>query len=463
MEKMLGVKFSRQAWSSVLAAAAVFSLAGAWLFDAVGFSSQSLTPLNFVFSIILACIGAYLFLPVLKDHGPQASTIIKDVILETRRTLARYRLTETKKNMSLWDEHDPRVDMGLFSANVPTFVLNNEQRFLDWNVAFDLIFGHSATIKKGGHISAWFEHLDNFKRVAVRSQKLYGEGILPISDRERATYLSKEFGRMVFTKIMSPIIDRQTGRIVGWNVVLNINSVNKRELFLEKLYAAIELETKRIRYASAYDSLFGSYSAYKKVVDSHLDTHKDAERLLEVGCGTGAVTCKGAARGIKVTAIDGDVHMLRKLRDKKDINALPVRIIKQHPEDMKKVPENRYDGAVMMLNAHKYQDITTVFRSIFNSLKPGALLSVSALDAQNGLDGMYNGLRTSLEVNGRYEKLKHQFNQVVDFDQELFRRNAYRHISREDLRALMLEAGFSIADEKSGMLGGCALMVVGRK
>jgi len=463
MEKVLGIKFNRQAWSFVLAAAAVFSLAGAWMFDAIGFSSGSLTPLNFVFSVILASIGAYLFFPILKSHGPQASTIIKDVYAETRKTLARYRLTDTKKNMSLWDEHDPRVDMGLFSANVPTFILNNEQRFLDWNVAFDLIFGHSSTIKKGGHITAWFEHLDNFKRVAVRSQKLYGEGILPISDRERATYLSKEFGRMVFTKIMSPIIDRQTGRIVGWNVVLNINSVNKRELFLEKLYAAIELETKRIRYASAYDSLFSGYGAYKNVIDTHLDIHKDSERLLDVGCGTGAVACNGAAKGIKVTAIDGDVHMLRKLRDKKDINALPVRIIKQHPEEMKKIPENRFDGAVMMLNAHKYQDVTTVFRSIFDALKPGALFSVSALDAQDGLDALHNGLRASLETKGRYENLKHQFNQVVDFEQEHFRRLAYRHINREEIRALMLEAGFSIEGEKSGILNGCALMVIGRK
>lgn len=446
-----------------MAAAAVFSLIGAWLFDAAGFSSQSMTPISFVVAVILGSIGAYLFLPVMKDHGPQASMIIKDVIAETRKTLAKFKLSEARKNMSLWDEHDPRVDMSLFTSNVPTFILNAEQRFLDWNIAFDLIFGHSKTIKRGGHVSAWFEHLDNFKRVAVRSQKLYGEGILPISDRERATYLSREYGRMVFTKIMSPIIDRQTGRIVGWNVVLNINSVNKRTLFLDRLYAAIDLETKKIRYASAFDGLFGNYRGFRSLADKHFEAHKGAERVLEVGCGTGTLACRLAASGVRVTAIDSDVHALRSLRDKKDIKALPLKIIKQSPEDLRNIPENRFDGAVMMLNAHKYYDVGAIFRNIFNSLKSGASFSVSTLNPETGLDGFYNGLRTSLELSGHFENLKHQFNHVVSYDQYNFEHSIYKHLSREDIRALLLEAGFSIEEEKPGILGGCALLVVGRK
>lgn len=460
---MLGVKFNRQNWSIVLAAAAVFSLIGAWIFDAAGLSSQSMTPVSFVFVVILAGIGAYLFFPVMKDHGPQASMIIKDVIAETRKTLAKYKLSENKKNMSLWDEHDPRVDMSLFTSNVPTFILNAEQRFLDWNIAFDLIFGHSKTIKRGGHVSAWFEHLDNFKRVAVRSQKLYGEGILPIADRERATYLSKEYGRMVFTKIMSPIIDRQTGKIVGWNVVLNINSVNKRTQFLDRLYAAIELETKKIRYASAFDGLFGRYRGFKSVADRHVAMHKGAERVLEVGCGTGTLACRLAVAGVRVTAIDSDVHALRSLKDKKDIGALPVKIIKQSPDDLRKIPENRFDGAVMMLNAHKYYDVGSIFRNIYASLKAGAAFSVSTLNPESGVDGFYNGLRRSLEEGGHFENLKHQFNHVVNFDQYNFEHSIYKHLSREDVRALLLEAGFSIEEEKAGIMGGCALMVVGRK
>lgn len=463
MERMLGIKLNRQAWSFILAAAAVFSLAGAWLFDAAGLGSQSMTPMTFVVAVILTGIGGYLFLPVMKDHGPQASMIIKDVIAETRKTLARYRLSETKKHMSLWDEHDPRVDMSLFSSNVPTFILNHEQRFLDWNIAFDLIFGHSHGIKRGAHISAWFDHLENFKKVSVRSQKLYGEGILPIADRERATYLSAEFGRMVFTKIMSPIIDRHSGRIVGWNVVLNVNSVNKRQVFLERLYAAIERETKKIRYASSFDGLFAKFSGYRSVARLHQSVHKDAERILEVGCGTGLLSCRFAAAGTKVTAIDGDVHALRRLRDKKELNALPIRIIKQNPDDMKGVPEGRYDGAVMMLNAHKVYDLVAVLKKVRDALKPGATVSISTLDPEGGIDAFYNGLRASLELNGHFENLKHQFNHVVEFDQEHFRHGLYRHLSREDVRASLLEAGFSIAEEKPVIMGGCALMVVGRK
>src|SRR5690606_34293050 len=108
-----------------------------------------------------------------------------------------------------------------------------------------------------------------FRRVSKRSDKLVGEGILPLADRERATYLSKKYGRMVFTRVMTPIVERSQGRTIGWTIVLNINSVNKRELFFKDLYKTIAADTRAIRYASSYDSIFQRYRPFRQLVLAH--------------------------------------------------------------------------------------------------------------------------------------------------------------------------------------------------
>src|SRR5690606_15180689 len=112
----------------------------------------------------------------------------------------------------------------------------------------------------------------------------------PITDRERVAFLSPVYGRMVFTKIMSPIVDRGSGRIIGWTVVLNINSVNKRQEFFERLFAEISNETKRIRFAASHDGLFEGFEPRTALMSAHLEAIGEAVRVLEIGCGTGMMT-----------------------------------------------------------------------------------------------------------------------------------------------------------------------------
>jgi SAM-dependent methyltransferase len=306
----------------------------------------------------------------------------------------------------------------------------------------------------------WFALLDNFRRVPKRTDKLYGEGIIPITDRERATYLSPAFGRMVFTKIMTPVVDRGSGRIIGWTVVLNINSVNKRHEFFEQLYATIARETKRIRFAAGYDGLFDAYAPRRALLDRHERVLAGLTRVLDLGCGTGSLSVRLVADGARVTAVDGDTHLLRRARDR----VAPLggaRFIRRDPDLLGELPAARYDGVALVNLLPRLTEPAVALAQAYKSLKPGGVMTLSAMLPSGCVDFLYNSLRTALERDGKYENLKHQFNCVLELDREQARGWTLR--SREEVRALVLEAGFAIASEEGGLEDGNTLFLVARK
>lgn len=467
MRNLTETKMSRTQWGVVLVIGGALALAGAALLNALGLRSAKLDPVAFVGTLVGIKLSLFAFWPLLSEKGRLAGNAIRSVF-DAEAAKEKVRSTrntrELKKGgLALWDEHDPRLDLSMFSANVPTFVLNQEQRFIDWNPAFDLVFGHAAGIKRGGHVSHWYKLLDNFRRVPKRTAKLYGEGIVPLTDRERATYISKDWGRMVFTKIMSPIIDRRSGRIIGWNVVLNINSVNKREEFFEKLFSRIALDTKRIRYAASYDGLFEGFSGREQLIALHASAVLLGHKVMDLGANTGMLTEALMARGASVTAVEQDVHLLRRVKDRFEQDERRPRIVRQDLEDMKNVPAERYDHVTVMNVLHRVHEPAAVLAQAFKALKQGGKLTISDILPSGGIEAHFNAVRTYLEASGRFENLKHQFNHVLEFEREMALVTPYRFLSREELRALVLEAGFMIDAEHPGLEDGHTLLLVARK
>jgi len=424
----------------------------------MGLSSPRISPLSFVSAVVCVKFGLFAFWPLLSEKSRIATQAFAGATRGERRSPRR-----RKTSLGLWDEADPRLDLALFSTNIPTFVLNAEQRFLDWNPAFGMIFGELSGIKRGAHVSHWYEHLDNFRRLPKRTDGLYGEGILPLTDRERATFISKTWGRMVFTRIMSPVIDHSSGRIIGWTVVLNINSVNKRQEFFERLYGVIKTDARRARYAASYDGLFDASLGRKRLIKLHAASFSPESRVLDLGCGTGALALALARRGAKVTAVDHEVHQLRRLRTKAEAARLRVRVVRQDPGDLHDVPAQRFSGVTMMHVLHRLDDPALVLQRAFQALRPGGCLTISVLLDEGGIEAHYNAVRSELEALGRYETLKHQFNHVLELERDLAIAVPYRLPSRADVRALVLEAGFMIEEEHAGLESGHTLLIVARK
>lgn len=466
------IKMSRQTWGYVLFYGAMISLLAAVALDRLGMKSEHLSPLPFVGSIVCLKLGLFAFWPVfsrrarswLPSSTAQASSGEPVQALAATTSSEMIRSGGKTRSLAL---HDPRVDGSIFQHNVPTFVLNHEQRFLDWNAAFELVFGGAPGLAKNVHVTTWFELLDNYKRVSKRQEKLFGEGILPLTDRERATFVSPQFGRMVFTKIMTPIVDRRTGRILGWNVVLNVNSVTKREEFFTALYAVLAKETRRVRYAASLDGLFKAYPDYRRLLTAHLAALKTSDggrqRVLEIGVGAGLLTKRLLQDGHRVTALDHETELLRKVRDRCAAYPKSLDLVRRDLATVCDLPTARFDHVSLTLSAHKVRDLSTLLESVFVALKGGGHLTLSSLVAGATVEGLFEHLRQSLEQAGAYEELKHQLNHVQDWESEAAADGSFVPRSVTDLQAAAEAAGFIVEAIQDGHLGGHAALLIARK
>jgi SAM-dependent methyltransferase/PAS domain-containing protein len=471
---------SRPVLGQILLLAAAFAIIGALILQAFGVgSAQRMGPVAFVTSLVSLKLALFAFWPQVRQRGLAAQAVLRDIfrdddplaaLAEEKSTFELNASKRRPSGVALWDQHDPRLNVALFSASVPTFVLSSEQRFLDWNPAFEVAFGDVPAVKRGGHVSAWYGVLDNFRRVPKRTGKLYGEGILPITDRERVAWNSPVWGRMVFTRIMAPIVDQFTGRIIGWTVVLNINSVAKRQEFFEAFYRRIDHETRRIRRAAAIDGLFKAYSGWQDLTKRAVELVGESRRVLDVGCGTGESMAALLAAGARVTAVDNDVHALRRAKTKIEGFESRARIVRQDPSELRGLPEGRFDAAVLLGNAHRFANLAAVLASVHSTLKAGGMVVVGGLTegseptlAEAAVDPFFNGLRASLEAAGAYDELKHQFNHVLESEREATVSQGYVLRGVPEIRAAAEAAGFAVEASESGHCDGHAVLVVLRR
>ena len=473
MTKIIGAKISRESLAHVLGLSTVFALIGALLLERSGLKSHGIGPIAFVSLAMSVLLGIYFFWPFLRGHvtllgSTRTKTSIPESVsqlvtkawkaISSRIPRSNYRTESNfissypnprvyandRRRQNIKTENDPRLNAALFAANVPTFVLDADQRFVDWNPAFTLAFRNIPNLKRGAHVSRWFKSLDNFKKIPKRSGHLYGEAILPITDRERVSYVSKDWGRMVFIKIMTPILDRQKGRIIGWTVVLNVNSVNKRIEFFEALYQAVSADTRKRFYAACYDGIFSRESTRRDLIAAHTANLGDAKKVLDLGSFTGELTFRMAREGRHVTTVESDVHLLRRISEKSAGFGSKVRLVKQTVADLHGLPANRYDGATMLLTVNRLKDPIGTLKQIGSTMKPGSTLTFSAILAPYSIETIFNAMRHEMTERGHFEPLKDQFNHVLEHERQEAYRIPYHYRSLDDLQKISEGAGFTV-------------------
>ena len=65
---------------------------------------------------------------------------------------------------------------------------------------------------------------------------------------------------------MTPILDRTTGKTVGWTLVMNIVSITKRQKFFEILEGAFKKEASEKKFLFAYAPFFGAAGVYDDLI-----------------------------------------------------------------------------------------------------------------------------------------------------------------------------------------------------
>ncbi len=100
-------------------------------------------------------------------------------------------------------------------------------------------------------------------------------------------------------------------------------------------------------------------------------------RVLEIGCGTGAVTARLVARGAQVTALDQNPEMLEQARSR--LPEASVTWLECTASEVDSLPRAGFDAAVasLCLSEMSLQERAFVLRELAQRLRPGGLLAVA--------------------------------------------------------------------------------------
>ncbi len=104
---------------------------------------------------------------------------------------------------------------------------------------------------------------------------------------------------------------------------------------------------------------------------------KPGARVLEIGCGTGAVTERLVARGAEVTALDQNPEMLERARAR--LGDAPVAWLERTASEIDALPEQGFDAVVasLCLSEMSASERAFVLRAAAQRLRPGGVLAVA--------------------------------------------------------------------------------------
>jgi hypothetical protein len=155
---------------------------------------------------------------------------------------------------------------------------------------------------------------------------------------------------MVFMKMMSPVLDRYTGRVIGWNIALNVNSVHERVKFFSDLNDRIQNASKHARYVISLDQLMSKSKQFSQAIARSVDFIRGDGDVLIVGASGAAPFVReilSINQTVKVSVIDHDTEALRHLRHKLSPFGSRVKLIRNSLENLA-MPKTRFGSAMIL-------------------------------------------------------------------------------------------------------------------
>lgn len=357
----------------------------------------------------------------------------------------------------------------LFEATVPTYILNEDFHILDWNPAFEVAFGaHTRKLRRQHHVSQLIHYLDDSAEIIRHAAEVFGGDTEPLVDFEVLTYSSPTYGSMEFGKITSRATHPDTGETIGWNVVLNVQSVENREAYEKELKRALEEQVNWRVYATSYDHVLTRFSEYRSLLRRHVDAVAARNRILDLGAGTGNVSLELLKAGKEVTAVDYNEAMLTRLREKcADYRQTEqLKVIKQNLDSMRISNADRgtFDGVILQNVLYAVSRPERVLRKAHEALKKNGIIVVSGPKLGTSLDALFKEIRNELSQESDWEEsLAEDYDNVLERNQALEGQGVIHQWKTEDVRKLLEDADFRVIEEDDNAYAGQAMLLVAQK
>lgn len=133
------------------------------------------------------------------------------------------------------------------------------------------------------------------------------------------------------------------------------------------------------QFAYLYDQLMedAPYSKWLSFIKSAAsEYYPNAERFLDVGCGTGSLSILLAKEGLNVTGIDLSSDMLTVAKEKAENEKVPLSLFQQDMRELEGL--GLYDCVTILCDSLNYvlteEDVKRSFLSAWNHLETGGLL-----------------------------------------------------------------------------------------
>lgn len=177
----------------------------------------------------------------------------------------------------------------LVEYTVPTYVLDENFRYVDWNPAFDELIAKPLGLRFGMHGTMFVSYLENCEAVMSRALEVFAPGKHPLTDTESVVLKHPKYGLMKFQKFAIQVLDAK-GQKSGWVLTLDIMGADHLELLWTDLMKRFEREVLWHAVLSIFMPLLPCHLEGKRLLKLMSDNVPTSGIILEIGGGTGVLT-----------------------------------------------------------------------------------------------------------------------------------------------------------------------------
>ena len=351
----------------------------------------------------------------------------------------------------------------------PTYLLDANFHFLDWNPAFDEVVAKPLRLLRGTHAENFVIALENSREVIARAQLRFQEELgMPLVDCEVLRIKTPRHGLVTFRKIAAQIAETSEHGLV-WSVNLNIESAENASQLWDDLQRRLTAEANWSRYAESYDKMLLHFREYDKLLGTVSDLLGNARRCADLGAGTGNSTLRLLAGHPDrlVSAFESNEIMLQHLRAKlikaEDLNA--IRRVAIYKGDLnlslREFPENSFDGALMVNVLYALDDPGRCLAEVFRVLQPDARLALSTSHSKTDVPHLFEAIREDLKAQGLFGQLRSAVEDAEDRHKEMIAN--IKRDTRENVIEYLEKAGFEIEKCIDSAYADAVMIVQARK